>query len=84
MDSERYGSTYLPYAISGHGHCVHHQPQFYGSAFKFALLDQWVVIVSGPDMIDELRRRPAEELSVLDGLLEVSAALHSYLVPTAC
>ncbi|KAI1795278.1 cytochrome P450 [Ganoderma leucocontextum] len=37
--------------------------KFYGSTFKFAMLDQWVVIVSGPNMIDELRRRLAEELS---------------------
>ena len=45
--------------------------QHYGSAFKVPLLDQWMVIVSGPNMVDELRKRPEEELSVMDGLLEV-------------
>nr|VWO94144.1 Cyp51A [Ganoderma boninense] len=45
--------------------------KFYGSAFKIPLLDRWMVIVSGPNMVDELRRRPEEELSVMDGLLEL-------------
>ncbi|TBU43917.1 cytochrome P450 [Dichomitus squalens] len=44
--------------------------KYYGSAFKLAMLDGWMVIVSGPGMIDDLRRRPTHELSISDGLLE--------------
>ncbi|TBU22273.1 cytochrome P450 [Dichomitus squalens] len=37
--------------------------QYYGSAFKVALLDRWMVIISGPKMIEDIRRRPEDELS---------------------
>ena len=40
--------------------------------FKVALLDQWLVVVSGPKMVDELRRRPDEELSFMEGIEDVS------------
>ena len=46
-------------------------PQFHGKAFKIALLDQWTVVVSGPKMVDELRKRPDEELSFIEGTEEV-------------
>ena len=39
--------------------------------FKIALLDQWLVVVSGPKMVDELRRRPDEELSFMEGIEDV-------------
>ena len=39
--------------------------------FKVALLDQWLVVVSGPKMVDELRRRPDEELSFMEGIEDV-------------
>ncbi|RDX42959.1 cytochrome P450 [Lentinus brumalis] len=42
--------------------------RFYNSAYKVALPDKWLVVVSGPKMIDELRRRPDEELSFLEGI----------------
>ncbi|KAI0713160.1 cytochrome P450 [Cerioporus squamosus] len=42
--------------------------RFYNRAFKVALPDQWLVVLSGPKMIDELRRRPDEELSFIDGI----------------
>ncbi|KAI1789130.1 cytochrome P450 [Ganoderma leucocontextum] len=35
----------------------------YGSAFKIPLLDRWMVIVCGPKMIEDIRRRPEYELS---------------------
>ncbi|KAI1789139.1 cytochrome P450 [Ganoderma leucocontextum] len=35
----------------------------YGSAFKIPLLDRWMVIVSGPKMVEDIRRRPEDELS---------------------
>ncbi|RPD64699.1 cytochrome P450 [Lentinus tigrinus ALCF2SS1-7] len=44
--------------------------RFHGSVFKVALLGQWMVIVSGPKMVDELRKRPDEELSFIEGVEE--------------
>ncbi|PIL34366.1 cytochrome P450 [Ganoderma sinense ZZ0214-1] len=35
----------------------------YGSAFKIPLLDRWMVIVSGPKLVEDIRRRPEDELS---------------------
>ncbi|KAI0713162.1 cytochrome P450 [Cerioporus squamosus] len=44
--------------------------RFHGSVFKVALLGQWVVVVSGPKMVDELRKRPDEEVSFIEGVEE--------------
>ncbi|KAI1793082.1 cytochrome P450 [Ganoderma leucocontextum] len=44
--------------------------KYYGSAFKVAFLDKWVVVLSGPKMLDELRRRPDHEVSFLEGAEE--------------
>ncbi len=37
-----------------------------------------MVIVSGPNMVDELKKRPEEELSVMDGLLEVRSPMRCF------
>ncbi|RDX42957.1 cytochrome P450 [Lentinus brumalis] len=39
--------------------------KFYNGTYKVAMADKWLVVVSGPKMIDELRRRPDEELSFI-------------------
>ncbi|TFK88882.1 cytochrome P450 [Polyporus arcularius HHB13444] len=44
--------------------------RFHGSAFKIALVGQWMVIVSGPKMLDDLRKRPDDEVSFLEGAEE--------------
>ncbi|KAI0640041.1 cytochrome P450 [Trametes polyzona] len=44
--------------------------KYYGSVFKVPLLDQWVVVVSGPKMVDELRRRPDDELSFTESVAD--------------
>ncbi|TFK79302.1 cytochrome P450 [Polyporus arcularius HHB13444] len=41
--------------------------RYYGSAFKVSRFDQWLVVVSGPRMIDDIRKRPDDELSSLEG-----------------
>ncbi|EJF60423.1 cytochrome P450 [Dichomitus squalens LYAD-421 SS1] len=41
---------------------------YYGSAFKVALLDRWMVIISGPKMIEDIRRRPEDELSFTEAV----------------
>ncbi|TBU58191.1 cytochrome P450 [Dichomitus squalens] len=40
--------------------------KFSDSSFKVALLDQWMVVVNGPQLLDEIRKRPDEELSFLE------------------
>ena len=45
--------------------------QYYGRSFKVALPDMWLVVVSGSEMIDDLRRRPDDEVSFLEGAEEV-------------
>ena len=45
--------------------------QYRGSVFKIAMLDQWLVVVTGPSMIEELRKRPDTELSFNEGIGEV-------------
>ncbi|EJF60342.1 cytochrome P450 [Dichomitus squalens LYAD-421 SS1] len=37
--------------------------RFKGSAFKVADLESWTIILNGPEMVDEIRKRPEEELS---------------------
>ncbi|TFK79819.1 cytochrome P450 [Polyporus arcularius HHB13444] len=45
--------------------------KYYGTIFKVAMLDGWLVIFTGPKLIDELRRSPDEELSADEGVAEV-------------
>ncbi|EJF60310.1 cytochrome P450 [Dichomitus squalens LYAD-421 SS1] len=40
--------------------------RFKGSAFKVADLESWTVILNGPEMVDEIRKRPDEELSAME------------------
>ncbi|KAI0654469.1 cytochrome P450 [Cubamyces menziesii] len=44
--------------------------KYRGSVFKIAMLDQWLVVVTGPSMIEELRKRPDTELSFNEGIGE--------------
>ncbi|KAM5535874.1 hypothetical protein V8D89_010492 [Ganoderma adspersum] len=44
--------------------------KYYGTSFKVAFLDKWLVVVSGSEMLDELRRRPDDEMSFLEGAEE--------------
>ncbi|KAK0448935.1 cytochrome P450 [Desarmillaria tabescens] len=42
-----------------------------GSAFKVTLPDRWVVIVSGPEKIDDIRKSPVEQLSSMDANADI-------------
>ncbi|KAI9060502.1 cytochrome P450 [Trametes sanguinea] len=44
---------------------------YHGSVFKVAMMDQWLVVVSGPELVDELRKRPDNELSFHEGIGEI-------------
>ena len=61
--------------VRAHGHrsrrLKYFRPQYQGSTFKIALFDQWLVVVSGTNMVDELMRRPDHEVSFLEGIEEV-------------
>ncbi|KAK0196192.1 cytochrome P450 [Armillaria mellea] len=37
-----------------------------GSAFKVPLLDKWMVVVSGPEMINDIRKSSTDQLSFMD------------------
>ena len=45
--------------------------QFYGSAFKVALIDQWMVILNGPKLLNELGYLPDDELSFTEAIEDV-------------
>ena len=49
--------------------------QYYGKSFRVALWDQWMVVVSGTKMIDDLRKRSDEEFSFQEGLEQVSGCI---------
>ncbi|KAI0327080.1 cytochrome P450 [Cubamyces sp. BRFM 1775] len=44
--------------------------KYYGSVFKIAMFDQWLVIVSGPTLVEDIRKRPDDELSFVEGATE--------------
>ncbi|KAJ8464090.1 hypothetical protein ONZ51_g9826 [Trametes cubensis] len=37
--------------------------KYHGSVFKVAMLDQWLVVISGPQLLDEIRKRPDDEVT---------------------
>lgn len=45
--------------------------QHYGRAFKVATPDRWQVVVSGLDMVDEMRKAPDEVFGFLEATMEV-------------
>ncbi|KAI0640730.1 cytochrome P450 [Trametes meyenii] len=49
----------------------------YGSVFKVPLQDKWMVVVSGPKLVDDLRRRPDEELSFRVAAAETIQTKHT-------
>ena len=51
--------------------------QYYGKPFRVALWDQWMVVVSGTKMIDDLRKRPDDEFSFQEGLEQVCRRMMS-------
>ena len=46
--------------------------QFKDSTFKVANLDSWTVILNGPLLVDDVRKRTEDELSVMESNEEVS------------
>ncbi|KAI0362845.1 cytochrome P450 [Pilatotrama ljubarskyi] len=50
--------------------------KYHGSAFKVPLLDRWMVVVSGPEMVHELRSRPDDELSFQEEINDAMQMRH--------
>nr|ANC28048.1 cytochrome P450 [Polyporus umbellatus] len=51
--------------------------KYYGSIFKVSMLDGWLVVLSGPRLIDELRRISDDQLSSVEGVAEVLQLRHT-------
>ena len=45
--------------------------QYKGSAFKVATFSRWTIIVSGPKLVEELRKAADDELSFVEAANEV-------------
>ncbi|KAI0654307.1 cytochrome P450 [Cubamyces menziesii] len=43
---------------------------YHGSVFKVAMLDQWLVVICGPKLVEDVRKRPDEELSFHEAAAE--------------
>ncbi|KAJ8469311.1 hypothetical protein ONZ51_g9081 [Trametes cubensis] len=52
-------------------------PQYYGTVFKVAMLDGWLAVFTGPQLIDELRRSSDDELSAVEGTSQVLQLRHT-------
>ncbi|RPD82682.1 cytochrome P450 [Lentinus tigrinus ALCF2SS1-7] len=45
--------------------------KYQGTAFKVAMPNRWLVVVSGPEGVEDIRRRPESDLSIVDGFNEL-------------
>ncbi|KAK0193009.1 cytochrome P450 [Armillaria mellea] len=43
----------------------------YGSTFKVPLIDKWMVVVSGAEKVDDIRKSSLEQLSSLDAIIDL-------------
>ncbi|KAF8913740.1 cytochrome P450 [Gymnopilus junonius] len=57
-----------------HGHEMIHQgyTKYYGRAFKVSMISRWVVIVTGPDMVNDIRQATDDQLSFRDAVAETA------------
>ncbi len=46
--------------------------KYYGTAFKLSTMGRYIVVVSGPDMLEDIRQATDEYLSFRDAVAEVS------------
>ena len=52
--------------------------QFYGGVFKVAFFDRWLVVISGRKLIEDLRKRPDDEVSFTEAIEDVRVPLWCY------
>lgn len=46
--------------------------QYPGTAFKVPMLSQWLVVISGPKMVDDIRRASPDQVDGREAIAEVS------------
>ncbi|KAK0448940.1 cytochrome P450 [Desarmillaria tabescens] len=51
--------------------------KYYGSTFKVPLIDKWMVVVSGAEKIDDIRKSTLEQLSSLDATIDLLQMNHT-------
>ena len=56
-------------------HTISSSTQYYGSTFRVAFFDRWLVIVSGPKLVDEILKLPDDEASFMESAEEVPPLL---------
>ncbi|KAK0220495.1 cytochrome P450 [Armillaria fumosa] len=49
----------------------------YGSTFKVPLIDKWMVVVSGAEKVDDIRKSSLEQLSSLDAIIDLLQMNHT-------
>ncbi|KAI0071573.1 cytochrome P450 [Panus rudis PR-1116 ss-1] len=45
--------------------------KYKGGVFKIAMLDRWIIVVTGPKLVDELRRAPDHQLSFVEAIQDI-------------
>jgi hypothetical protein len=50
--------------------------QYRGSIFKIPMLTQWMIVATGPELIEDMRRASDDQLSASDAFAEVIC--HAY------
>lgn len=57
--------------------------QYKEGVFKIPLTDRWLVVVSGPKLVEELRKLPDDKMSFLDAIADVCPFFYYYLVTSS-
>lgn len=47
--------------------------QYPGTAFKVPMLSKWMIVISGPKMVDDIRRATDDQVDFNDAVAEVCA-----------
>ncbi|RDB20448.1 hypothetical protein Hypma_012416 [Hypsizygus marmoreus] len=42
-----------------------------GTAFKFPMVSKWMIVVSGPQMVEDLRKAPDDQMSMMDAVADL-------------
>jgi len=66
-------------------HTYNTSQQYRGCIFKVPMLTQWMIVVSGPGLIEEVRQASNDQLPLLDAAAEVIRRIytcHSILTTT--
>jgi hypothetical protein len=45
--------------------------QYYGKAFKIPMISKWMIVVSGPEMIEDIRKADSDKMSFRDANADV-------------